>query len=192
MRARFISALKRLRHATDGIVAFELIIVIPAFVLAIVVTFTAFDMYRLESRDAKAAIAVADSLSRETFNITPAELDTLAQLHGGLIQTAGRRGLRIAVVDTDDSGAFRIRWSRSRTSSGFEIPELTAQVLTDTVPTLAPGEVVILTQTFIEFTPFTGKGFSLTQFEHRAVMRPRNAPQMCWSSRSRTSSQRIC
>lgn len=192
MHFRLPTVLRRLRRACDGFVAFELIIVIPAFVLAIAVTFTAFDMYRLKARDAKATVSIADALSRETSNITASELATLAQLHTGLIQTRGRRAVRISVVDRRASGAFRLRWSKTSASSDLSIPQPTSEVLTAKVPPLAEGEVVILVQTAIEFTPFTGKGFSLTRFDSTAAMRPRNAPQLCWSDVSRASGNRQC
>lgn len=193
--------LKKLRRREDGFAAFEAIVIVPMVMAAVTLTFTAFDHYRIESRNHKASIAIADALSRETKNITPAKTATLFNLHTALMRGgAGDRALRISVVEwREDTKEHKLHWSQVRAQGTLRVQKLTKSELGHYVPVLAPGEVVILAETFVEYDAPFRVGELLQAFRvkprmyrHVTVMRPRNAPQVCYSTIGENSTSRTC
>lgn len=185
--------LKSLRNSTEGFAAFEFIIIVPAFVAAVLMVFSAFDMYRIESRDAKASVAIADAMSRETGNITESMMETFYSLQGEMVRRGSSvRAIRATVVRKGRGSVPQIRWSSVTREPGMSIPELTEDDLRTRIPTLARGEIVVLVETFLDYQPASTIGFKSHQFRHFTVTRPRNAPQLCWSNVSRTSRRRRC
>lgn len=191
--ARLLSSL---RHSERGAIAIELLGVVLMFGAAASFSTTAFGYYKSQSRDAKAAYAVADAISRETQNITPAFLDTLHELHKFTTVAKAGSALRITVVDYDPRTAdYRIRWSRSR-AEGLQLNSdvLTVDELRPRLPTLANYESIVVVETYLNHEPFSGHfGMAPILFQHVAISRPRNGPQICVTDSSdRTTINRRC
>lgn len=192
---RVFDLLKSLRRSDQGTAAVELIAAVPMFALIIGLTTTSYGYFKASSRDAKAAYAMADAISRETRNINPAFMTTLRQMHSFITDSDDGVGFRISVVDYSPyKKDYRIRWSRKRKDGPIEIPDASLERLRPNLPKLANFESILVLETFLNHQPFKSDvGLKPVTFRHVAISRPRNGPQICWSRHDDpTSTNRKC
>lgn len=193
---RVLRLLRNLRRNQDGNLPLELITVVPTFGLVIMLSVTAYGYFKAQGRDAKAAFAISDAISRETNNITPAYLDTFQKMHAFLTGATDGAGYRISVVDYDPwTQDYRIRWNASRADDKITIPESTVATLRPRMPKLADYEAVIVLETYVNHRPFKeGFGMAPVTFRHVTITRPRHGPQICFSTDTTnpSSTDRTC
>lgn len=176
-----LAPLRRLRRQTEGTMALEVLAIVPMFVAAVMLAVTAYGYFKAQSRDAKAAHAIADAVGRETRAITPEYMDTLFNLHQFIAGGASGAAIRLAVVEYNPwRQDYRIRWHMSRKTQEQELPDLTVENLRKRLPKLADYEAVIVLETFLNHQPLSAKvGLDPITFSHTVVTRPRNGPQVC-------------
>lgn len=180
----FVRFLKSLRRNDTGTASIELLLMVPMFVLIIGMTMTSYGYFKASSRDAKAAYAMADAISRETRNINPDFMTTLRKMQSFITDTENGVGFRISVVDYSPyKKDYRIRWSRKRQNGEIAIPAADLERLRPNLPNLANFETILVMETFLNHQPFRSVvGLEPVQFRHVAISRPRNGPQICWST----------
>lgn len=187
--------LRRLRDDQTGTVSVQLILIVPLFALAVGLTTTAYGYFKANSRDAKAAYAMADAISRETRNINPDFMTSLEKIHEFITDTSDGSGFRVTIVDYSPyTKKYRIRWSKTHSDDKMTINAVKLSELTPSLPKLAPFESIIVLETFLNHNPFkTNVGLKPITFHHLAVSRPRNGPQTCWSNdKDPSSTSRTC
>lgn len=189
MMKRFFSlparALRGLRKDISGDMTTEALMTIPVMVAAMMLTFVSFTYFKVESRDAKAGLVVADAISRQIGNLTPEFMDSAFALHRHITDARNGSALRLTVVDYDPAlQDYRIRWSESRATAGYgEVPGGTMAELRNVLPPLAGFETVSVVETFIEHRPLSRlAGLDPVTFHDVAVIRPRYAAQVCWTA----------
>ncbi len=179
--------LNRFRRDEGGIVAIELLLVVPILVWALLSTFVYFDAFRVQSNVNRASLTVADMFSRETDDITGAYLNGARELLRELTFEEANPDYRVtAFFYREAQDDYRRRWSRNR---GFA-PSLTNDDLErvrDRLPIMANGARGILLETRVEYDapfrigigPFTDTNLEDLTFTTFTVIMPREG-QLCW------------
>jgi hypothetical protein len=185
--------LERFRKDESGNASIELLIAVPIMLWALLSTMVYFDAYHDEAISTRAGLTIADMLSRETANITPAYLTNLRALLRGLTETDNDPGLRVTVFECfranpeDDCRYDRI-WSRNRgLAPNHNNTRLRA--LSDRLPTMASGDQAILVETETEYnaeytvsiSPFIVPDLTGVTFNSFTVISPRDLG-LCWES----------
>jgi hypothetical protein len=146
--------------------------------------FVFFDAYRAQSINVKAAYTLGDVLSRETNYVTPEYMDSLHALQALLTQTPEAKRLRVSVLRYDEArDRVEVRWSQVR-GGGTALTTSTLAPLLPQVPELADGEVVILTETWVDYVPLFDVGIDPFTFRDLVATRPRFAIQLCWNTKN--------
>jgi len=181
--------LRKYKDDEDGSMSIELLIVTPILVWALLSTYVYFDLFRVESNSNRAALSIADMLSRETLDIDNAYLNNARSILRELTYEEANPDFRITVYtfrDSDDS--YRRRWSRNRGMGSNYNNAALADLKTDgRLPVLADGDRAILLQTRTQYDapfsiglgPFTGTNLDDVTFETFIVVRPRPG-QLCF------------
>ena len=172
-----------------GVVAVELVLVVPILVWALLSTFVYFDVFRVESNTTRASLTVADMFSREKVPITDAYLDGARSLLEALTFEESNPDYRITVYryqEFDDK--YLVVWADNR-GMGPDTDDDRLEAIRDRLPILANGDRAILLETRVEYdAPFDiGIGaFAATNLEDVTfttftVIRPR-ANTLCFDT----------
>ena len=172
-----------------GVVAVELVLVVPILVWALLSTFVYFDVFRVESNTTRAALTVADMFSREEVPITDAYLDGARSLLQALTFEESDPDYRVTVYryqEFDDK--YLVVWSENR---GM-VPNLDNDQLMNIrhrLPILANGDRAILLETRVEYDApfdigigsFANTNLDDVTFTTFTVIRPR-ANTLCFDT----------
>ena len=181
------SFLTRFGKDEDGVVAIELVLMVPILTWAFLSTYVYFDVFRVESNANRAALTVADMFSREETPIDDNYLDGARDLLRELTFEEPNPDYRITVYTfrqvQDD---YRVIWSRNR-GLPDDLVHDDLEDVRDRLPSMANGDRVILLETRVQydapfnigFGPFTGTNLEDVVFNTFTVIRPR-APTLCW------------
>jgi len=182
MISRMIKILRKFRGAEDGSLSVEAVLMFPLLVWALAGSYVFFDGYRSKAVNLKAAYTISDILSRETGYVTPSYMTNLYTLQERLTYSRTSTSLRLTVISFDsNTEQFTVRWSEATGSVQPLTTEL-LQNLTERLPLIPSGEVVVLVQNWVNYQPAFRNMFSPINFENFVVTRPRFAPQLCWNS----------
>lgn len=177
--------LRRFLGDQRGSATVEAVLVFPILCWAYLGTYVFFDGFRAQSINLKAAYTVGDILSRQTDYVTPEFLDSMYALQDVLTDTDEATRMRVTAFKYQAAGdGLDVRWSKVR---GSGVPELTnagIRALRDRIPPLADGEVAILTETWMDYTPPMDVGVDPLTFAEVVVTRPRYAlnNRFCYNS----------
>lgn len=200
----------RFKDDEDGSMAIELLLVVPILLWTLLSTFVYFDVYRTESNSIRAALTVADMLSREQVSIDDAYLDGALQLLKTLTFTEDDPEMRVTVYrfddpDSDGTGDYRVVWSQTLTgsitdnyteesdiasdiSSGLANDDMDSLQANGRLPLLAHNARSILLETRTRYSapfsiglgPFTVTDLSDVNFTTFTVIRPRFGVSLCF------------
>lgn len=158
-----IRYLRKLWRQEDGTLIFEFLVFAPLMFWTFIATLAYFDLYRTESVSAKAAMTVADMMSREQAYITDAYVDGAHDLLTFLTRADPDPGMRISVlrfhdkasvVNADDAtDHYHVVWSavRGNAEQGVMTSEQ-ARTLSPKLPRMADGDRIILVETWTHYT----------------------------------------
>ncbi|WP_375691482.1 TadE/TadG family type IV pilus assembly protein [Pseudooceanicola sp. LIPI14-2-Ac024] len=176
------AALRRFRDGTSGTIAIEAVILLPILFWAYLAMFSFFDMLRQQALNQKAAYTLADMVSRETDYINDTYIDNAESLFRSMIRSDDTTAIRISVLKWDeDAGVFEVDWSESRGPSTAMDNDGSA-TLANRLPVVPSDERVILLETWTTYQiPFAigMDDFGMNTF---TFVRPRFAPQVCFSN----------
>ncbi len=189
------SALRRFTRAEEGSISVEAMLIFPILLWCYLATFVFFDAYRSQSTNLKAAYTIGDTLSREAKDITPAYLDSLANLQRFLVdEDNGIAQLRVTIYRFQSSdNTFRVRWSRTR-GGGLQMTDAVLANMRTRLPVMPNGEIAILVETWVGYHPNYSVGLQDFTFDDFVVTRPRfSGGQICTnSSNSGALATRTC
>lgn len=188
------SLLKRFRDDEDGVIAIELVLVVPILVWCLLSTFVYFDVFRVESNSTRAALTVADMFSREDAPVNNAYIDGARNLLRTLTFEEDEPDLRITVYRYQASNDRYVRvWSRNRgwPDGNMSNAEVRAMGDADRLPIMANGDQAILLETRTEYDapfniglgPFTTTDLDDVVFTTFNIIRPRNN-KLCFERNS--------
>lgn len=181
------SALRQFWDDESGVVAVELVLMVPILTWAFLSTYVYFDVFRVESNANRAALTVADMFSREEAPIDDNYLDGAHNLLRELTFEETNPDYRLTVYtyrETQDD--YRVIWSKFR---GYldDLKHNDLENMRNRLPVMANGDRAILLETRVEYDapfriglgPFTGTDLDDVTFTTFTVIRPR-APTLCW------------
>ncbi len=192
---KILQFLNDFRRDESGNASIELLIAVPIMLWALLSTMVYFDAYHDEAISTRAGLTIADMLSRETQNITPAYLTNLQRLLQGLTETDNDPGLRVTVFecfkvdpdDPDEDCRYDRIWSRNRgLAPNHNNTRLRA--LSDRLPVMAHNDKAILVETQTDYnaeytvsiSPFIVPDLTGVTFNSFTVISPRFETSVCW------------
>jgi hypothetical protein len=190
----FSALLKDFNDDETGVIAIELVLVVPILVWCLLSTFVYFDVFRVESNSTRAALTVADMFSREETPITNNYLNGARDLLRTLTFEEDEPDYRITVYRYQSSNDRYYRvWSRNRgwpdgSMSGAEVSALGDA---NRLPIMANGDQAVLLETRTEYDapftiglgPFTTTDLDDVTFTTFNIIRPRNN-KLCFERNS--------
>ncbi|MBO9472578.1 hypothetical protein J7413_03420 [Shimia sp. R10_1] len=149
----FKSIIRRFRNDTRGSVSVEAAIMFPGLFFALIATAIMFDVYRARSTTEKAAFAISDMLARETAAVDQDYIDGMHKLFGEISTLRSEHDLVVSLVSWDlNTNDYRLEWSHAAGGiSGHTSASLPD--LADKLPTLVPGESLIVVQSLSVYDP---------------------------------------
>lgn len=186
-----MASLRRFREQEDGVISIEMIFAVPILLWTLMSTIVYFDAYRAEAITTRAALTVADMISREEQAITPDYLDGTRQVLRVLSESDANPDFRITVFryrSTQDD--FRRVWSRNR-GMGQNLTNADLQNLRNRFPPMANNDRAILLETRTEYQgivsagilgPFPTRELEDVEFNTFTVIKPRYTNNFCWDS----------
>lgn len=184
-----------------GSASIETVIILPVLAWIFLATFVYFDAFRAKSINVKATYTISDILSREVNEpITPEFMDSLYALYQGLVVHTQPRSIRVTAIRyVQATNAYNVIWSEVRGVAPLPARLTNANLATirnTRLPVMYDGEVGVLIETSGRYFPIFGyvglPGFTVGNF---MILRPRFAPQICWSTSNDgpwTGSNQVC
>ena len=161
-----------------GSLAFETVIVLPMLLTAFLMTVVFYDVFRTENTNAKAAYAVADTLSRRVTPVTPAHLEGLHDLYIALSRARHPTQMRVTSIEWDaPAEVYRVQWSYG-TRSTEALTDADLQDMRDRLPMMMTGDTYVLVETRLDYTPPLDIGIGQRRLQHLIPTRPRFAPRL--------------
>ena len=188
------SILKKLKFLTSATAVFakdrsgaavvEFSIVLPVMLLVFGVGLVVQDAIRMSYLNNKAAYTLSDMVSREDVQIDSPYFDGLNSIYEYLIDYRYPTHLRISTIEctSDCTDATRrileVCWSKP--SSGLSaLTTADIAAYNSRTPVLAQGDTLLMTETFLEYTPLLGDAIlSSRTYEATTFTRPRIVPQL--------------
>ena len=186
VRSFIRSRVRRFFSEESGSSTIELVIVLPIMCWVYAAMLVYFDGFRYSSIAEKATYVVGDMISREQNYITPRYLSNMHQTYRFMAGSHEVPQIRVTVFYYDEANdRYRRVWSRNRGGAGnLNNNALNSEDVTEHIPLMYDGEILILTQTWTKWKPFLNFGFTEKTFEYNIVTRPRGTGNICWSTDS--------
>ena len=167
-----------------GSLSIEAVLAVPILVWAITATFVFWDAFKTLNISQKATYTVADMLSRETQDITPAYMTAMHEIFDYLAESDGDNALRVTVVtltvDPDTNAeVLELVWSEGVGGiTGYD----NLDTISARIPTMAVGDQMIVVESEQEWAPAFSVGLASYRFREVALSRPRFGPQLDWDA----------
>lgn len=183
---RITNRLKRFLRIESGIMAAEVVLVLPVFLFCTVGMYSYYDAFKSLNSSQKATFTVSDMIARTMQPVNMTFINGLQSTMQYLVGPQLPVKMRVSSVTWSAlRNRYEVKWSRS---PSFALPQLTTttvQNYTQHIPLLADGDTVIIVETDTQFTPVFARmdrAFSYTEaqdFKQFVVTRPRFVPQVC-------------
>ncbi|WP_439156056.1 TadE/TadG family type IV pilus assembly protein [Yoonia sp.] len=182
------SYLRRFREDEEGVIAVELLLVVPMLVWALLSTLVYFDAYRTESINSRAGLTLADMISREQIPVDANYIDSMREVLRALTLADANPDIRITVFryrQSDDT--YRRVWSEDR-GIGAALDNTDLNAIRDRLPIMADGSRSLLIETRTQYSapfsiglgPFTGTRLDDITFNSFTVITPRFLGSICF------------
>jgi hypothetical protein len=170
--------LARFRDEDRAAISTEFVLILPLLLWWYVGSFAFYDAFRDYNVTVKASYTIGDILSRQTEidNDYIDGLETLLEF-----MTAGSGAwLRVSSIRYNSDEEYEVEWSYA-TDDHTVVTD--ARIYTweydeDVLPIMAEGETIILSETYVPFTPAFNVGLSARWMSNLVVTRPRFTSQV--------------
>lgn len=143
-----------------------------------IASFQFFDAFRQKNINLKAAYTVADLVSRQTQDLTPAYIDGLNTLFDYLTYSNKPTWIRVSVVEWDQANnRYDIYWSYATSSHSVQDVN-TINTHTAQIPVMPEGDSVVLVETYMAYEPIFSMGLGARWFDTFITTRPRFAAKV--------------
>lgn len=183
------SKFKSFRRAQDGTLSVEALIVLPMLLWAVGAMFIYWDAFKTHNVNIKAGYTVADLISRETGPLDASYIDGMNNIYEFLIRRGRNNELRVSVVsftqeDEDAPIVKNLSWSYA---TGDLAEHTDIADIADKLPTLNPGEELIVVETEMTWNPPIGMDIwvptlDTMQMRELVFTTPRFVPQVVFTS----------
>ncbi|MFD0979615.1 TadE/TadG family type IV pilus assembly protein [Tropicimonas aquimaris] len=181
--SRLTAPLRHFLVRADGSLSVEAAIILPALCYIYVGSFVWFDAFRMQTVNLKATYTISDMISREFNAIDQDYFDGLDSVYEYLTDGVYPTQLRVSIIectdgcDSDDTRQLAVCWSKATTG---RLP-LTDEDLAgkgDIVPYFQWADQLIMTETFMAYTPAFNVGLGAQTYENVVFTRPRLTGQV--------------
>jgi len=172
----------------DGSQIVEMAIMTPLMMWAFVATLQYFDAFRTELISTKAALTMADMISREA-TINSNYLDNTEKLFQFLTLTEVPPTFRVTEFYWDEpTKKYKVVWSENRGNIG-NLDDEGLLAVAGRIPILTDQERAFVVQTWTTYTPkfafgmlaiMKGASLKTVQMKTFVVMSPRFTPKVCY------------
>lgn len=171
--------LRRFAESSAGGATVEMAIVVPVMALLFVVGLVAQDAIRMAYLNNKATFTVSDMVSREDALIDQGYFDGLNSVYRYLINNRFPTRMRITTIECtanctdEDTRVLEVCWSQS-TAGVAKLTTADIAPYNDTTPLFAEGDTLLMTEAFLDYTPFVENDLLPTQtYDAISYTRPR-------------------
>lgn len=167
--------LRELRGDERGVSAVEFALIVPLLLAVLLGTVTIFDAFRTAQAAEKGTFTVGDMLSRQTA-ISQPMLTSMLTFVEKTVNFDGSARMRVSSI-SNAAGTLILDWSHSVGDQNLAIDAIDY----GTIPDIAVGDSVVLTEVFIPHQAFVaGFGFDRIVYNNKAVTRPRFVGKIAW------------
>ena len=164
-------ALYKFKRNERGLVAMELIMLMPVILLWFVGSNAIFDAFKTYLRASKASYVAVDLISRQA-EIGPDYIRNVASIFDSIVEADGASSSMVVSSIQKLNGDLVVHWSVN--GNGGDGLTSDAQIPEVYIPTLVEAEYVILMQTSVPFIPIlTWANLEATTFTNTIVVTPR-------------------
>lgn len=182
--------LRRWRNDEDGSVAVETLLMVPLLAWAFLSTLVYFDAYRTESISEKAALTIADMLSRETGYVNADYLNGTRDLLEFLALHDSSPEMRITVfynhIHANGNEHLHQAWSKVRNTTKPVLTTADIRAMAGRLPDLADQERAILVETWTDYDPpyepMLASALNSFEMGTFTVISPRFTSSLCWNA----------
>lgn len=175
--------LRNFRDDASGVIAIEVVIILPALLMVTAAMAVFFDAYRARSVAEKASYTISDMLSRETNAIDDTYIDNTLNLFDALSKYGGDTSIRITVVTWNESEtAFELDWSEARGEGFGALTDEQMEDLIEILPIMSDQDSIILVETNTVYVPRLNVGVGSQDMRTLVFSRPRYASQLVFAS----------
>lgn len=194
------SRARRVLQQEDGSASLEALAMFPIMMWGFVATLAFFDAYRTEAVSEKAALTIADMLSRETDYITDTYLDgaygllqflTLHDTTPGMRITSMRYHVRDETNSYGVKNHYHVVWSEVRSTTREPLTRSDLDGLLDRLPALSDGDRLLLVETWTQFEPRYSVGLETAEMSSYVFISPR-LTQTCFNNTPSDDSKALC
>ena len=199
--SRLQSLWRRLLREDAGTVTVEFMLMTPLLAFAMVGILVFFDAQRTQSIDLKAALTIADVVSRErdvvgdTYVDGLYELQKFVNLHDKtptLRVTLVRYHLKDEETETQDvTPHFHVVWSEVRGNGQAPHTDATVSGYTPRLPVMGDGDRLILVETWTDYEQPIDVGLRNDGFSTFTFASPRHV-KVCFNNAPDDATQDIC
>lgn len=169
----------RFRRDGRGSVSIETVIIMPVLIFTLGMTVLLSDMFRSQTISLKAAYTVADTLSRRVDPVDGAYLDGMETLYRLLADASHGVSLRVSSIAFDNvADLYIVIWSYPASGGDPLTTETLNKGMQARLPSLPPGETVILVETGTQWRSFLPRMFPSRDFVQVVFTRPRFTSQL--------------
>ena len=198
---RLKSLLRRLSRDEAGTVTVEFMLMTPLLAFAMVGILVFFDAQRSQSIDLKAALTIADVVSRERDVVGDDYIDGLYELHRFVNLHDKSPTLRVTLVryhlKDDINGTqdvephFHVVWSKVRGTGKAPHDNGSIKPYVSRLPVMGDGDRLIIVETATDYRQPIDVGLRNTEFSTFTFASPRHV-KVCFNNTPDDASQDIC
>lgn len=181
--SRLVAPLRRFLVRSDGSLSVEAAVILPALCYIYVGSFVWFDAFRMQNVNLKATYTISDMISREHNGIDQTYFDGLDDIYDYLTNGGHPTQLRVSIIectdgcDSDDTRQLAVCWSEA-TTGRLPLTDADIQARASIVPFFHWADQLIMTETFMAYTPAFNVGLGDQLFENVVFTRPRLTGQV--------------
>ncbi|WP_320241611.1 hypothetical protein [Cognatiyoonia sp. IB215182] len=186
--------LNRFRRDEDGIISIELLFAVPILLWTLMSTMIYFDAFKAQTVSTRAALTVADMISREEQSLSPAYLNGTRNLLRTLSSVDDDPDFRLTIFRFRDAqNDVVINWGERRGYNQDLTQNELDQLFNDgRIPPMSDGEVGILLETSTMYRPIANTAFlgplsnggtdanDEIEFTTFTIIKPRYSPAVCF------------
>jgi Flp pilus assembly protein TadG len=173
-------ALRRFARDDKGSVITETVIIFPILIWAYIALFVYWDAYRTENTAVKASYTIADQITREVMDITPAYITGLQTTFQYLVDNTLDSTIVVSSIAWDEATQrYDVLYSEARGTGAVRMTDAMLQTHLDELPNMSDGDTVIVVQTTTRYVPLYQVGVPTFTYGQFIVTRPRGGKVTC-------------
>ncbi|PRY25265.1 TadE-like protein [Aliiruegeria haliotis] len=191
MKTLLTKRLARYFRRCDGSISVETALVMPILFALYAGAFVWFDAYRVQNINLKATYTISDMISREYEKIDSDYFDGLDKIYDYLTHSTHPTSLRVSTLectgncDSDEARTLEVCWSHGSTGR-VNLTTADIKYYEHAIPLFHEADTLIMTETFLNYSPAFNVGINAQTFENTVFTRPRLAGQIKFEDSSGT------